>query len=77
MPAASNSLMRSMMRSCPIGSVQKARHESETHPKNAAAPTLGEHNEIVLRDYLGYFSGSHRVSRERGVLHSGERSITI
>jgi hypothetical protein len=28
------------------------------HPNNTAAPTLGEHNEIVLRDYLGYFSGS-------------------
>jgi hypothetical protein len=30
MPAASNSLMRSMLRSSPIGSVQKAGRESQT-----------------------------------------------
>jgi CoA:oxalate CoA-transferase len=37
------------------------------------APTLGEHNEAVLREYLGY-STAHIAALEReGVLHRGER----
>jgi CoA:oxalate CoA-transferase len=37
------------------------------------APTLGEHNETVLRDYLGY-STEHVAALEReGVLHRGAR----
>jgi CoA:oxalate CoA-transferase len=42
------------------------------HPQ-LEAPTLGEHNRSVLRDYLGY-SGDRIDELERaGVLHQGPR----
>jgi CoA:oxalate CoA-transferase len=41
--------------------------------QNMEAPTLGEDNETVLREYLGY-SGERIAALERdGVLHRGER----
>ena len=44
----------------------------ERHPEMEAA-TLGEHNDAVLREYLGY-SAERIAAREReGVLHRGER----
>ena len=42
------------------------------HPKNEA-PTLGEHNETVLRDYLGYSAERIASLQSAGVLHRGER----
>jgi crotonobetainyl-CoA:carnitine CoA-transferase CaiB-like acyl-CoA transferase len=35
------------------------------------APLLGEHNEEILRRYLGYSSSRIRELREKGVLHDG------
>ncbi len=37
------------------------------------APTLGEHNEAVLRDYLGYPPTRIAALEREGVLHRGER----
>jgi CoA:oxalate CoA-transferase len=37
------------------------------------APTLGEHNEVVLRDYLGYSPERIRALEADGVLHHGPR----
>ena len=65
MLATSNSLTRSMLRSLQIGAVEKAGHDSQKPSEHCGPPTLGEHYEIVLRDYLGIFSGSYRVSRKR------------
>ena len=42
------------------------------HPKTQA-PTLGEHNETVLREYLGYSSERIATLERDGVLHSGAR----
>lgn len=45
------------------------------HPRHAetAAPTLGEHNEAVLRDYLGYSADRIAGLEEQRVLHRGAR----
>ncbi len=53
MPAASNSLMRRMRSSSPLGSL-KAGHESPEAIRTLRPPTLGENKEIIMRDYLGY-----------------------
>jgi CoA:oxalate CoA-transferase len=37
------------------------------------APTLGEHNEAVLREYLGYSAQRIATLEREGVLHHGER----
>jgi len=37
------------------------------------APTLGEHNDAVLRDYLGYSTERIDALQREGVLHRGER----
>jgi crotonobetainyl-CoA:carnitine CoA-transferase CaiB-like acyl-CoA transferase len=37
------------------------------------APTLGEHNETVLRDYLGYSTERVATLMREGVLHRGAR----
>jgi CoA:oxalate CoA-transferase len=37
------------------------------------APTLGEHNEAVLREYLGYSAERIAALEREGVLHRGER----
>jgi crotonobetainyl-CoA:carnitine CoA-transferase CaiB-like acyl-CoA transferase len=37
------------------------------------APTLGEHNEAVLRDYLGYPADRIAQLEREGVLHRGPR----
>jgi hypothetical protein len=50
---------------------KKPATSRQCHPNNNAAPTLGEHDEIVLRDYRGYLAD--RVSQSVGVLHHGER----
>ena len=71
MPVASNSLMRSTIRSSPIGSVQKSATSRRCHPTNTPALTLGEQNEIVLRGYLGY--SADRLFQSVRVLHRGER----
>ncbi len=42
------------------------------NPKTQA-PTLGEHNETVLRDYLGYSNERIAALEREGVLHHGER----
>ena len=42
------------------------------HP-DTQAPTLGEHNEVVLRDYLGYSADRIASLESAGVLHRGER----
>jgi hypothetical protein len=64
--------MRSMMRSSPIGSVQKTSQVSQTHPKTAV-PTMGEQKGIVLRDYLGYSADRIASLESADVLHRGER----
>ena len=38
-----------------------------------AAPTLGQHNTQVLRDYLGYSSEQIEKLEAEGILHRGER----
>jgi len=42
------------------------------HPK-LEAPVLGEHNEAVLRDHLGYSQEQIAALAREGVLHRGER----
>jgi crotonobetainyl-CoA:carnitine CoA-transferase CaiB-like acyl-CoA transferase len=42
------------------------------HPRTEAA-TLGEHNEPVLREYLGYSADRIAALERAGVLHRGER----
>jgi CoA:oxalate CoA-transferase len=42
------------------------------HPKTEA-PTLGEHNAAVLREYLGYSAERIGALERNGVLHRGER----
>jgi crotonobetainyl-CoA:carnitine CoA-transferase CaiB-like acyl-CoA transferase len=42
------------------------------HPKTEA-PRLGEHNELVLREYLGYSADRIAALERSGVLHRGER----
>ena len=42
------------------------------HP-DRQAPTLGEHNEAVLREYLGYSNERIAALERDGVLHRGER----
>jgi CoA:oxalate CoA-transferase len=42
------------------------------HPE-MEAPTLGEHNEAVLREYLGYSTARIAALEREGVLHRGER----
>jgi len=42
------------------------------HP-TMEAPTLGEHNEPVLREYLGYSAERIAALEREGVLHRGER----
>jgi crotonobetainyl-CoA:carnitine CoA-transferase CaiB-like acyl-CoA transferase len=37
------------------------------------APTLGEHNEAVLREYLGYSTQRIAALDREGVLHRGDR----
>jgi CoA:oxalate CoA-transferase len=37
------------------------------------APTLGQHNAEVLRDYLGYSSEQIVALEADGILHRGER----
>jgi CoA:oxalate CoA-transferase len=37
------------------------------------APTLGEHNETVLREHLGYSAERIAALERDGVLHRGER----
>jgi CoA:oxalate CoA-transferase len=44
----------------------------ERHPE-MQAPTLGEHNEVVLRDYLGYPADRIAQLQREGVLHRGTR----
>lgn len=44
----------------------------ERHPE-MEAPTLGEHNETVLRQYLGYSPERIDALRQQGVLRSGDR----
>jgi crotonobetainyl-CoA:carnitine CoA-transferase CaiB-like acyl-CoA transferase len=44
----------------------------ERHP-DLAAPTLGEHNDDVLREYLGYSADQVAALEREGVLHRGER----
>jgi crotonobetainyl-CoA:carnitine CoA-transferase CaiB-like acyl-CoA transferase len=42
------------------------------HPE-MEAPTLGEHNGAVLREYLGYSAERIATLEREGVLHRGER----
>ena len=42
------------------------------HP-NTQAPTLGEHNETILREHLGYTPERIAALERQGVLHRGER----
>jgi crotonobetainyl-CoA:carnitine CoA-transferase CaiB-like acyl-CoA transferase len=44
----------------------------ERHPV-MEAPTLGEHNEAVLREYLGYSTTQIAALEREGVLSRGER----
>lgn len=45
------------------------------HPRHmeAAAPTLGEHNDLVLREYLGYSAERIAGLEEQGVIRRGPR----
>jgi hypothetical protein len=65
MLATSNSLTRSMLRSLQIGAVEKAGHDSQKPSEHCGPPTLGEHNEIVLRDFWDIQQISSRVSKAR------------
>ena len=56
MPAAFNSLMRSTIRSFPIGSVQKAGHESEMPSEQpTAAESLNCHTQTRARSLCKVF----------------------
>jgi CoA:oxalate CoA-transferase len=44
----------------------------DRHPE-MQAPTLGEHNHVVVREYLGYSAERIATLEREGVLHRGER----
>jgi crotonobetainyl-CoA:carnitine CoA-transferase CaiB-like acyl-CoA transferase len=46
---------------------------SEFPPVDLEAPTLGQHNGEILRDYLGYSPERVRALEAEGILHRGER----
>ncbi|MDO8433724.1 MAG: CaiB/BaiF CoA-transferase family protein [Candidatus Binatus sp.] len=49
------------------------RFSSYERHREMEAPTLGEHNEAVLREYLGYSPERIAALEREGVLHRGER----
>jgi crotonobetainyl-CoA:carnitine CoA-transferase CaiB-like acyl-CoA transferase len=55
---------------CKVHFVRWRRYER--HPE-MEAPTLGEHNDAVLREYLGYSAEQIAALEREGVLHRGER----
>jgi hypothetical protein len=72
-PAASNSLMRSMMRSSPIGPVQKTGHEFAD-----AIRTLGCRLwASKTRLFCATISDIQRIASRADVLHRGERQVAI